>query len=204
LENKLIETMKEKKKTSAPTIHPEDESQQVEVTAEAPAAETPEVKVEDLQTVIDGLKSELVEAQAKADEYLDGWQRSRAEFANFRKRVERDQAAANQAATGNVLKRFLDVVDDLDRALKNRPKNEEGANWAGGIELIYRKLLTSLENEGVVVIQAEGQTFDPSLHEAISQEDYPDLESGQVIATVQQGYILGERVLRPARVRVAR
>jgi len=196
--------MKEKKKTSAPTIHPQDESPQVETTAEAPAAETPEVKAEDLQAVIDGLKSELVEAQAKADEYLDGWQRSRAEFANFRKRVERDQAVANQAATGNILKRFLDVVDDLDRALKNSPKNEEGANWAGGIELIYRKLLTSLENEGVQVIQAEGQTFDPSLHEAISQEDHPDLESGQVIATVQQGYILGERVLRPARVRVAR
>ena len=196
--------MKEKKKTSAPTIHPKDEAQQVETTTEAPAAETPEVKAEDLQAVIDGLKSELGEAQAKADEYLDGWQRSRAEFANFRKRVERDQAVANQAATGNVLKRFLDVVDDLDRALKNKPKNEEGANWAGGIELIYRKLLTSLENEGVQVIQAEGQTFDPSLHEAISQEDHPDLESGQVIATVQQGYTLGERVLRPARVRVAR
>ena len=176
----------------------------VETTAETPASKTPEVTAEDLQAVIDGLKSELEGAQAKADEYLDGWQRSRAEFANFRKRVERDQAVANQAATGNVLKRFLDVVDDLDRALKNRPQNEEGANWAGGIELIYRKLLTSLENEGVQVIQAEGQTFDPSLHEAISQEDHPDLESGQVIATVSQGYTLGERVLRPAHVRVAR
>lgn len=197
--------MKEKmKKTHEPKIHPQDESPQVEAAAEAPAVKTPEVPAEDLQAVIDGLKSELVEAQAKADEYLDGWQRSRAEFANFRKRVERDQAAANQVATGNILKRFLDVVDDLDRALKNSPKSEEGANWAGGIELIYRKLLTSLENEGVQVIQAEGKLFDPSLHEAISQEDHPDLESGQVIATVQQGYTLGERVLRPARVRVAR
>jgi molecular chaperone GrpE len=197
--------MKEKmKKTNEPKTQPKDESPQVETTAEAPAAETPEVTAEDLQAVIDGLKSELAEAQAKADEYLDGWQRSRAEFANFRKRIERDQVAANQVATGNVVKRFIDVVDDLDRALKNRPKDEEGANWAGGIELIYRKLLTSLENEGVQVIQAEGQTFDPSLHEAISQEDHPDLESGQVIATVSQGYILGERVLRPARVRVAR
>jgi molecular chaperone GrpE len=199
--------MKEKmKKTNEPKIHPQDESPQVEATAEAaaPAAEIPEVAAENLQAVIDRLKSELGEAQAKADEYLDGWQRSRAEFANFRKRVEREQATANQTATGNVLKRFLDVVDDLDRALKNRPKDEEGANWASGIELIYRKLLTSLENEGVQVIQAEGKLFDPSLHEAISQEDHPDLDSGQVIATVSQGYILGERVLRPARVRVAR
>jgi len=194
--------MKEKmKKTHAPKTPPQDETPQVESAAEA---EAPEVAAEDLQAVIDGLKNELKETQTKADEYLDGWQRSRAEFANFRKRIERDQAAANQVATGNVVKRFIDVVDDLDRALKNRPKDEEGANWAGGIELIYRKLLTSLENEGVQVIQAEGKLFDPSLHEAISQEDHPDLDSGQVIATVSQGYILGERVLRPARVRVAR
>ena len=193
--------MKEKmKKTSEPTPQPESETPPVE----APTDQAPEVNSEDMQAAMDGLKAELLSVQAKADEYLDGWQRSRAEFANFRKRMERDQATANQAATGNVLKRFLDVADDLDRALKNRPTDEEGANWANGIELVYRKLITSLENEGVQVIQAEGQFFDPNLHEAISQEDHPDLESGQVIATVQQGYLLGERVLRPARVRVAR
>jgi molecular chaperone GrpE len=96
------------------------------------------------------------------------------------------------------------VVDDLDRALKHRPKDEEGANWAGGVDLIYRKLLNVLEAVGVKVIVADGQPFDPNQHEAISHEDHPDLESGQVIATVQQGYTLGERVLRPARVRVAR
>jgi molecular chaperone GrpE len=197
-----LQNMKEKiKKTGEPNPQSHSETPPAE---EAPAAETAEAIAEDLQAEIDSLKAELLAAQAKADEYLDGWQRSRAEFANFRKRIERDQATANQAATGNILKRFLDVVDDLDRALKNRPKDGEGANWAGGIELVYRKLITTLENEGVQVIQAEGQFFDPNLHEAISQEDHPDLESGQVIATVQQGYLLGERVLRPARVRVAR
>jgi molecular chaperone GrpE len=202
-----LQNMKEKiKKTGEPNPQSHSETPPVETppAEEAPAAETAEAIAEDLQAEIDSLKAELLAAQAKADEYLDGWQRSRAEFANFRKRIERDQATANQAATGNILKRFLDVVDDLDRALKNRPKDGEGANWAGGIELVYRKLITTLENEGVQVIQAEGQFFDPNLHEAISQEDHPDLESGQVIATVQQGYLLGERVLRPARVRVAR
>jgi molecular chaperone GrpE len=202
-----LQNMKEKiKKTGEPNPQSHSETPPVETppAEEAPAAETAEAIAEDLQAEIDSLKAELLAAQAQADEYLDGWQRSRAEFANFRKRIERDQATANQAATGNILKRFLDVVDDLDRALKNRPKDGEGANWAGGIELVYRKLITTLENEGVQVIQAEGQFFDPNLHEAISQEDHPDLESGQVIATVQQGYLLGERVLRPARVRVAR
>ena len=199
--------MKEKmKKTPHPTPKPEETNPTVETApaAETSVAETPEATAEELHAVIDGLQTELKEAQAKTDEYLDGWQRSRAEFVNFRKRMERDQATASQIATGNIVKHFLDVVDDLDRALKNRPQDEEGANWASGIDLIYRKLLTNLEAEGVQMIQAEGQFFDPSLHEAISHEDYPDLESGQVIATVQQGYTLGERVLRPARVRVAR
>jgi molecular chaperone GrpE len=188
------------KKTPKPTPQAEEISPEAEISQ----AETPEATIEDLGPVLEDLQAKLAESQAKADEYLDGWQRSRAEFVNFRKRMERDQAAANQTATGNVVKRFLDVVDDLDRALKNRPKDEEGANWASGIDLIYRKLLTNLEAEGVNTIQADGQIFDPSLHEAISNEDHPDLESGQVIATVQQGYMLGERVLRPARVRVAR
>jgi molecular chaperone GrpE len=193
--------MKEKmKKTTKPNPQPEETIPAVENRI----PEIPEAVVEDLSPIVEDLQVKLAEAQAKSDEYLDGWQRSRAEFANFRKRMERENALSSQTATGNVIKRFLEVVDDLDRALKNRPKDEEGANWAGGVDLIYRKLLNILEAEGVKIIQADGQFFDPNLHEAISNEDYPDLESGQVIATVQQGYTLGERILRPARVRVAR
>ena len=95
-------------------------------------------------------------------------------------------------------------MDDLDRALKNRPQNGEGAVWAEGIELIYRKFLATLESEGVKVIEADGQPFDPNLHEAISQEENPEHESGTVIDVLQKGYTLGDRVLRPARVRVAK
>ena len=205
--------MKEKmKKTSDQTsqpaeVNPDPEGAPAAESApslEAPPAEMQETTTEQLESVVESLKAELKETQARADEYLDGWQRSRAEFANFKKRLERDQATANQIATGNVLKRVLEVVDDLDRALKNRPQDGEGAIWAEGIDLIYRKLLSNLEAEGVQVIQADGQFFDPNFHEAISHEDHPDLKSGQVIATVQQGYTLGDRVLRPARVRVAR
>lgn len=196
----------EMKKSPDSKPQPQEPDSNTEITpaGETSVVETPEGTAEDLQAVVESLKAELKESQAKVDEYLDGWQRSRAEFANYRKRMERDQATTSQVATGNVVKHFLDVVDDLDRALKNRPQNEEGANWASGIELIYRKLLTNLEAEGIQTIHAEGQFFDPNLHEAISHEDHPNLKSGQVIATVQQGYTLGERVLRPARVRVAR
>lgn len=169
--------------------------------------EEPEVEVptdETKEEEIAALKKELEEIRLKSDEYLDGWQRERAEFANFRKRVEREREQIQQIAAGNILKRYLEVVDDLDRALKTRPRQGEGAAWAAGIDLIYAKLLSILENEGVRAISAEGQEFDPNLHEAISHEESSGHESGQIIEVVQNGYLLGERVLRPARVRVAR
>ena len=160
--------------------------------------------VEVLQAEIADLQAELAESRAKADEYLDGWQRSRAEFANYKKRVERDQLVVTQNAAGRIIKRYLEILDDLERALKNRPQEEEGAAWANGIELIYRKFKAILESEGISPIEAEGQFFDPNLHEAITSEESDEHESGQIIEVLQQGYMLGDRVLRPAMVRVAR
>ncbi|MCI0519278.1 MAG: nucleotide exchange factor GrpE [Chloroflexi bacterium] len=148
-------------------------------------------------------QEELNSWQVKANEYLDGWQRARAEFANYKKRVEREQAQAHQNSAANVVRRFLDVLDDLERALSNRPQEGEGAAWAEGVELIARKLAALLEAEGVTAIEAEGQFFDPTLHEAITREENSGLESGQIIAVFKQGYRLGERVIRPAQVRVA-
>ena len=155
------------------------------------------------QLALEDLQVELEEALAKGEEYLDGWQRARAEFANYKKRVEREQAQIYQTTTGNIIKRYLEIIDDLDLALKNRPQDGDGASWANGIEIIYRKLLTILENEGVTPMETEGEFFDPNLHEAITSEPNDDYESGQIIEVVKQGYLLGERVLRPAVVRVA-
>ncbi len=145
------------------------------------------------------LETQLADAQAQAAEYKDGWQRAVAELQNYRRRVEREQAEAYQSAAGSVIKRYLPILDDIERALQNKPADP----WSEGIELIYRKLQTILDNEGVKRIEAEGRPFDPNFHEAISQEPAEGLESGTVIAVVQNGYMLGERVLRPATVRVA-
>jgi molecular chaperone GrpE len=180
------------------------ESEEAAPVLEVESVEVETVEAEPLEVSIEKLLSELEAAQNQALEYLDGWQRARADYANYRKRMERDQVLANQTATGNIIKRFLEILDDLDRALLNRPTEGEGATWAAGIELIQRKFNNILETEGVKPIQAEGEYFDPNQHEAISQEENPDLESGQIIATVQQGYLYGDRVLRPARVRVTR
>ena len=152
----------------------------------------------------DLLAAELQQAQDKAKEYFEGWQRERADFANYKRRVERDQQMMAQSMKGDIIKKYLTVLDDLERALKARPTEGPVASWANGIELIQRKLQSILESEGVKRIQAEGELFDPTRHEAITYEDSPDHESGQIIEVVQQGYTLGDRVLRPALVRVAR
>lgn len=145
----------------------------------------------------------LEEIQSKADEYLAGWQRERAEFANYKKRVDRERETTYQNAAGGVIKRFLPIIDDMERALKNRPAEGEGAEWAEGIELIYRKLLSILEAEGITPIKAEGAIFDPHLHEAVVKAPSDEYETEQIIEVLQHGYRIGERVLRPAMVVVA-
>lgn len=182
------------------------EQQEVQQTEAEVVEEATEeiIESDELSDEEERLASELEEWQSKADEYLDGWQRSRAEFANYKKRVERDQAQISKSAAANIIKHFLEVMDDLELALKNRPQDGEGAAWADGIELVYRKFSSILESEGVTPIEADGQYFDPNLHEAVTNEDNPDYESGQIIEVLKRGYLIGDRVLRPATVRVAR
>jgi molecular chaperone GrpE len=146
------------------------------------------------------LKRQLQEAQTKLAESLDGWQRSMADFQNYKKRVERDNEMVKAGMKGDLIKKVLPVLDDLERALQNRPAEDA---WAGGIELIVRKFQNLLDGEGVKRIDARGAAFDPAFHEAISHEPSEEVESGHVISVVQNGYMLGERVIRPALVRVA-
>ncbi|MCC7361021.1 MAG: nucleotide exchange factor GrpE [Anaerolineales bacterium] len=155
----------------------------------------------------------LEAAKAQAAEYLEGWQRARADFTNYKRRVEKEQVEANQTAAARVITRFLDVADDLDRALSDlaaltpagaQPDAAALAKWAQGVSLIKRKLQNQLEQENVERIPAEGQAFDPNWHEAVTHEDSDSHAAGQVIGVVRQGYRMGDRVLRPALVRVAR
>lgn len=164
------------------------------------AVETPE-SIEQLSAEIETLEKQLEEAESKVSEYKDGWMRSQAEFQNYRKRIERDNEMTYASMKGDIIKKVLPVLDDLERALQNRPSNS-GA-WVSGIELIQKKLLSILEAEGVQRIEAVGAAFDPNFHEAISHEPIVGVQSGHVIAVVQNGYMLGERVIRPALVRVA-
>jgi molecular chaperone GrpE len=178
---------------------PRKKKDESSTTAEMPISDT-----EALMAQLEECQAQLEESNKKVEEHRDGWQRALADYANLKRRAERDQAALQQTLMANTLRRYLEISDDLGRALDNRPRDGETGRWAEGVELTYRKLMNFLEADGVSQIIAEGQFFDPNLHEALSQEDHPDYESGQIIGVVQRGYRLGDRVLRPARVRVAR
>ena len=180
--------------------HKEKESNYEEIDeTEAEAVATRE-NVGQLTAEIEALKRQVEEAEAKLAENVQGWQRSMADFQNYKKRIERDNEMNYASMKGDILKKVLPALDDLERALQNRPAEDA---WASGIELITRKLQNILNSEGLKRIEAEGLPFDPNFHEAISHEHNEDFESGQVIAVVQNGYKLGERVIRPALVRVA-
>lgn len=153
---------------------------------------------------INELRKKLAEAEFKAAENLDGWQRAVAEFQNYKKRIERDREADKASMKADLIKRVLPVLDDLERALKNKPIDSSAGEAWSGIELIVRKLQGIFESEGLNRIEADGAVFDPNFHEAISYEPMDGFESGRVIAIVQNGYMLGDRVVRPATVRVAK
>ena len=143
---------------------------------------------------------ELAEATRQRDEYLDALQRSQAEFANYRKRMARDQASLVARAAERLVTELLPVLDDLERALEAANEHEE-AKLEDGVRLVHRSLESLLEREGLEAIPTEG-TFDPHVHEALLSQP-SEAEEGSVIEVLQKGYRLGDRVLRPARVVVA-
>ena len=178
-----------------------------DITEQEPQSETTAEKTKTTQAPVDevmALREELDKFKAQSVEYLDGWQRARAELANARKRFEKERSEAGQLANHALLRKILPVLDDLDRAIKTMPDDLHQHAWANGVLLIQRKFQNTLDAEGVKLIEAEGQDFNPGLHEAISMEESREFTSGQIIGVIQQGYILGDRVLRPARVRIAR
>lgn len=148
-------------------------------------------------------EDKLAEAEARAAEYLEGWQRARAEFANARKRMERDRAEARRNATIEVVSNLLPVLDDFERALASVPEEIASNSWFEGIALVDRKLRSILDNVDIERIEAVGQPFDPNYHEAVLQEESHEHESGTVIKELQSGYRLNDRVIRPAMVVVA-
>jgi len=150
------------------------------------------------------LEQKLAQAEAQAAEYLDNWRRSVADLSNARKRMQREQEDFVRNASARVLEKLLPVIDDMDRAFEAASTDQADEEWLNGFRMIQRKLQGVLDSEGVTAIPATGQRFDPTLHHAVTHEEAPGLEEGTVVAEVAKGYKLGDRVLRPSMVRVAK
>lgn len=136
---------------------------------------------------------------AERDRYLDQLQRERADFANFRRRVDQERALARQLASRDVLAQLLPVLDDFDRALGSVPPEHADSGWVTGTAMVGKKLAGILERSGVERVESLGERFDPAVHEAVATE--PGSSGEFIVEVYQQGYRLGQSLLRPAMVK---
>jgi molecular chaperone GrpE len=141
------------------------------------------------------LQPEVPPGAPDAQRYLDNWRRAEADFENYKKRIEQERSETARFAGTALILNMLPVLDDLDRALKSMPDKLTHLTWTDGIRLIHRKLQATLEAQGVTEIKATGETFDPSVHDAVGQTAGED---GKIIEEAQRGYKLHGRVIRPA------
>lgn len=163
-----------------------------------------DIKPSKLLAEIESLKKELAESQAKADEYLAGLQRERAEFLNYKRRTAEEREQMLGLAGEDLIRKVLAVADDFDRAIEARPRDLADDSWAQGIEAIDRKLGQLLESEGVSPIAAApGMQFDPRDHDAVVHVPSTGRAEGEIVDELRRGYRLRDRVLRPALVAVA-
>jgi molecular chaperone GrpE len=181
----------------AATVAP---AEPVSVLQEAPEGEAPGAAEEasGLQEVPGA--DELHGLRRERDELRDALLRRRADFENYRRRVERDRDASAEEASAAILGQLLSTVDNLERALA---VSETDAGLRQGVELTYRELLTLLESQGVTPVDPQGQRFDPALHQALVHEPTDGFEPGTVAEVFRKGYRYKERLLRPALVKVA-
>jgi molecular chaperone GrpE len=144
------------------------------------------------------------EVQRQRDEYYDMLLRKSAEFDNYRKRVERERQGLADAAAASILEELLPLVDDMERALKADAGSEGAEAYRRGVELIHRQLVETLRKRGVRPIEALGATFDPHYHMAVAHEAVEGRSEGEIIEEFRKGYMLGDRLLRPSMVKVAK
>ncbi len=150
------------------------------------------------------LREQLGASQQEAADNKAGWQRTAADFQNYRRRTEQERLDSLGLANESLLRKVLVVADDFDRAMSQMPPDLERLGWIEGVWAIDRKLRALLDSEGLTPIEADGQPFDPHQHEAVAQEETSAVADGTVVAELQRGYRLRDRVLRPAMVVVAR
>jgi molecular chaperone GrpE len=180
---------------AAPTeIEDEKAADEMEVSEEETAAAAPTE-----------LEAELEEVRQEAAKNLENWQRAAAELANYKRRQEEQRKFQRDRIKSEVLEGVVSALDDMDLAFQNLPEELDGqlVGWVEGFRLVQRKLDKILDEQNVMIITTNGK-FDPNFHEAVSYEDSEAHEEGDIIGELRKGYQIGNRIIRPALVRVAK
>lgn len=169
--------------------------------AGAADAEALRAEVALLQAELEARTAELEASRTEARENFERWARSQADFENFRRRSRQEREEMTRYAAEGLMKDLLPVLDNLERALDADAAAE---SWKQGVEMTVRQLLSVLQSHGLNAIEAQGQPFDPNVHEAVMQVDSDEHEEGTVVGEVRRGYRLGDKVIRPSMVQVSR
>ncbi|MEO1645899.1 MAG: nucleotide exchange factor GrpE, partial [Chloroflexota bacterium] len=163
----------------------------------------PNAEVEESELDVALIREMLDKYRSESQSNLEGWQRSRAEFNNYRKRTQQQLADSKQKGALDALAKVLPVLDDFERAFDNIPADLADNPWVSGTSLILKNLQKVMDDYNIETLDPVGEEFNPNYHEAIGMDDSTDYESGIVTTTLQKGYKSGDTVLRPALVRVA-
>lgn len=155
-------------------------------------------------TIAAETRAAVTEAERQRDEYKDLLLRKTAEFENYRKRTDRERATLSESAAASVIEELLPLVDDLERALNADAGTDGSDAYRRGVELIHRQLMEILRKRGVKPIDAVGADFDPYYHQAVVHEPAEGRRDGEIIEEFRRGYTLGDRLLRPSMVKVAK
>lgn len=183
-----------------------EDAPQDETPTEMPDATTTDnthADVEEPQLDVVLLREMVDKLRAESQTNLDGWQRSRAEFNNYRRRTQQQLSESKQKGAIDALAKVLPILDDFERAFANIPSDIEDNPWVSGTSLILKNLQKVMDEFDIETLDPVGEEFNPNFHEAIGMDDDSDYESGIVTTTLQKGYKSGDHVLRPALVRVA-
>jgi molecular chaperone GrpE len=171
------------------------EDERIDIPEEASTATEPDPP----DTTVDA--SEL---QKQRDEYYDRLLRKTAEFDNYRKRTERERVQLSEAAAADLIEELLPLLDDMERALRTDAGPDGSEGIRKGVELIHKQLVETLRKRGVRPLEALGADFDPHFHMAVAYEPAEGRREGEVVEEFRRGYMLGDRLLRPAMVKVAK
>nr|WP_285847422.1 nucleotide exchange factor GrpE [Heyndrickxia ginsengihumi] len=195
--NQQVENQQSKNEQNIEPIFAEELTEENTNEQEQTAAETGNEKDE-----LEKANAKIKELEEKIDEYENRYVRLRADFDNFRRRVDLDKQASEKYRAQHLITNLLPAIDNFERALQMASEDEQTKQLLQGMEMVYRNILEALKKEGVEPIEALGKEFDPHYHQAIMQAQEEDVESNIIVEEFQKGYILKDRVIRPSMVKV--